>query len=67
MVEKNQNCMNCGHKCHCGTKCEQEIVNEFNEKYKITCCSNCRHEKKSDFDPDEVKYDSMDYDSFNGA
>jgi hypothetical protein len=33
----------------------------------ILCCSYCRHEKKNDFDENEVKYDSMDYDSFNGA
>ena len=60
-------CQNCGHDCHCGNKCEQELVNEFGEKYKIECCGYCRHEKKKDFDPDEVKYDASDYDSFNGA
>jgi len=45
----------------------QEIVNEYGEKYKIECCGYCRHVKKKDFDPEEVKYDSIDYDSFNGA
>ena len=67
MNKKTVYCDNCGHVCHCGNKCEQEIINEFNEKYKIECCGHCRHEKKADFDPDEVKYDTMDYDSFNGA
>jgi hypothetical protein len=56
-------CKNCGHQCHCGTKCEQEVVNEFNEKYKIECCGHCRHENWED----EVKYDTLDVDSFNGA
>ena len=55
-----KNCQNCGHDCHCGNKCEQELVNEFGEKYKIECCGNCRHEEKA-------KVNSMDYDSFNGA
>lgn len=67
MNKKNQNCLNCGHNCHCGSKCEQEIVNEFNEKYKIECCGHCRHEIKDGFDENEVIYDSMDYESFNGA
>ena len=43
MKEKKENCQNCGHDCHCEGKCEQEIVNEFGEKYKIECCRNCRH------------------------
>ena len=64
MNEKIDNCLNCGHTCHCNSKCKQEIVNEYGEKYEIECCGYCRH---SDFDSDEVKYDSMDYDSFNGA
>ena len=63
MTEKLKYCDNCGHICHCGDKCEQEIVNEFNEKYKITCCSSCRHGSWKD----EVKYDAGDYESFNGA
>jgi len=41
-------CQNCGHDCHCGGKCKQEVVNEFGEKYKIECCGNCRHEKKQE-------------------
>ena len=53
-------CQNCGHDCHCGGKCEQEVVNEFGEKYKIECCGNCRHEKKY------IKTSSPD-DLFNGA
>ena len=53
-------CQNCGHQCHCGTSCLQDMVSEFNEKYQIECCKSCRHEKKP-------KVDSMDYDSFNGA
>ena len=67
MIEKKSYCDNCGHDCHCGNKCEQEITNEFNEKYKIECCGYCRHEKNDGFDPDEVKYDAGDYESFNGA
>ena len=67
MEEKKSNCQNCGHDCHCGGKCKQEITNEFGEKYKIECCGNCRHESKDSFDENEIKYDSMDYDSFNGA
>ena len=60
MEEKQTYCQNCGHDCHCGGKCKQEVVNEFGEKYKIECCGNCRHEKKS-------IPDSGDYESFNGA
>ena len=69
-MEKQEYCQNCGHKCHCDTKCTQEITNEFGEKYKIECCVNCRHRNyntKDGFDPDEVKYDTLDIDSFNGA
>ena len=62
-----KNCQNCGHDCHCSSKCEQELVNEFGKKYKIECCGYCRHEKNEDFDPNEVKYDAGDYESFNGA
>jgi len=60
-------CQNCGHNCHCGGKCMQEQINEDGKKYKIECCGHCRHEEKKDFDPDEVKYDAGDYESFNGA
>tara|TARA_Y100000004_G_scaffold191026_1_gene249114 strand:+ start:617 stop:820 length:204 start_codon:yes stop_codon:yes gene_type:complete len=67
MKEKNQYCDNCGHDCHCDGKCQQEVVNEFGEKYKIECCGNCRHEEKDGFDPNEVIYDSGDHESFNGA
>ena len=35
-------CSNCGHDCHCGGSCKQEIVTEFNEKYEIECCKHCR-------------------------
>jgi hypothetical protein len=45
----------------------QEQINEDGKKYKIECCGHCRHEEKKDFDPDEVKYDAGDYESFNGA
>ena len=55
-----KNCQNCGHECHCGGKCKQEVTTEFGEKHKIECCGNCRHEEKA-------KVNSMDYDSFNGA
>ena len=41
-------CKNCGHDCHCGKKCEQEITNEFNEKYKIECCGFCRCDKDNE-------------------
>ena len=47
MEEKKTNCQNCGHDCHCGGKCRQEVTNEFGEKYKIECCGNCRHEEKT--------------------
>jgi len=67
MKEKNQYCDNCGHDCHCDGKCQQEVINEFGEKYKIECCGNCRHEEKDGFDPNEVIYDSGDHESFNGA
>ena len=43
MEEKQTFCENCGHNCHCGGKCKQEIVDEFGEKYKIECCGHCRH------------------------
>jgi len=56
-------CQNCGHDCHCGGKCKQEVVNEFGEKYKIECCGNCRHDVDIEA---ETKYD-LDEDSFNGA
>jgi len=39
-------CQNCGHNCHCGGKCKQEIVNENGEKYKIECCGHCRHKEE---------------------
>ena len=67
MEEKKTNCQNCGHDCHCGGKCKREEVNELGEKYEIECCGNCRHEEKDGFDPEEVKYDAGDYESFNGA
>ena len=35
MEEKETFCENCGHNCHCGGKCKQEIVDEFGEKYKM--------------------------------
>ena len=62
-----KNCQNCGHSCHCNSKCEQEVVNEFGEKYKIECCSFCRHEKNEIDWEDTVKYDAGDYETFNGA
>lgn len=43
MEKKQIFCENCGHNCHCGTKCTQKIINEFNEQYKIECCAHCRH------------------------
>ena len=67
MEEKKQYCQNCGHDCHCGGKCKQEVTNEFGEKYKIECCGKCRHKEKDGFDENEVKYDAGDYESFNGA
>jgi len=57
-------CQNCGHDCHCGGKCMQEQINEFNEKYKIECCGNCRHENNK---INHKKDGSLDVDSFNGA
>ena len=59
-----KNCQNCGHDCHCGGKCKQEVTNEFGEKYKIECCGHCRHE---DTETDKKEYNSGDYESFNGA
>ena len=59
-------CQNCGHMCHCGSNCMQDVTNEFGEKYQIECCKSCRHEKDG-FDEDEEKYDTLDIDSFNGA
>ena len=35
-------CNNCGHQCHCGSACKQEVVSEFGEKYEIECCKQCR-------------------------
>ena len=58
-----KNCQNCGHDCHCGGHC----MKDYDGNGEILCCSNCRHEEKKDFDPNEVKYDASDYDSFNGA
>ena len=63
MEEKNQKCQNCGHDCHCGGHC----MKKYDEKSEILCCSHCRHKVDTDFDENEVIYDSMDYDSFNGA
>ena len=62
MTKKIQKCQNCGHDCHCGGHC----IKDYDGKGEILCCSHCRHIKNDGFDPDEVKYDSMDYDSFNG-
>jgi len=56
-------CQNCGHNCHCNGYCFQN----YGEKQETLCCTHCRHNEKDGFDPNEVKYDSMDYDSFNGA
>jgi len=42
----------------------QEQTNEFNEKYKIECCGNCRHENNK---INHKKDGSLDVDSFNGA
>ena len=56
MKEKHEFCQNCGHKCHCGEKCEQN----YGEKEKTVCCTHCRCEKDS-------KKDILDEDSFNGA
>jgi hypothetical protein len=62
-----KNCQNCGHQCHCGTSCIQQHTDGDGKQLEIECCKECRHEKSNDFDPDEVKYDTLDYDSFNGA
>ena len=56
-------CQNCGHNCHCGGDC----MKDYDGKGEILCCGHCRHKVDTDFDPEEVKYDSMDYESFNGA
>ena len=48
MEEKKTYCQNCGHNCHCGGKCKQEVTNEFGEKYNIECCGNCRHEESKE-------------------
>jgi len=42
-------------------------MKNYDGNSEILCCSHCRHKKDDGFDPDEVKYDSMDYESFNGA
>jgi hypothetical protein len=42
-------------------------MKKYDENSEILCCSHCRHKTDTDFDENEVKYDSMDYDSFNGA
>ena len=63
MSKKNKKCQNCGHNCHCGGYC----FKDYGEKQETLCCTHCRHEENDGFDPDEVKYDSMDYESFNGA
>ena len=51
-------CSNCGHNCHCGNACKQEVINEFGEKYEIECCKNCRC--------DNVKKSEQEA-GFNGA
>ena len=63
MTKIIQKCQNCGHDCHCGGHC----MKNYDGNSEILCCSHCRHKKDDGFDPDEVKYDSMDYESFNGA
>ena len=67
MKEKQEFCQNCGHICHCDSNCEQEVVNEFGEKYQIECCKSCRHEIYDGSWKDTIKYDTLDVDSFNGA
>ena len=62
-----KNCQNCGHHCHCGTSCQQDVIDEFGNKYQIECCKHCRHETVEDSWEDTVKYDAGDYESFNGA
>ena len=63
MLKEIQKCQNCGHDCHCGGHC----MKDYDGNGEILCCSYCRHKKNNDFDENEVIYDSMDYDSFNGA
>ena len=56
-------CQNCGHDCHCEGYCLQDS----GEKEATVCCTYCRHKENDESWKDEVKYDTMDYDSFNGA
>ena len=37
-----ENCMNCGHDCHCGGDCMQD----YDGNGEIKCCGHCRHEEK---------------------
>jgi len=39
------NCSNCGHNCHCGTKCMQIHKDGDGNSVEIECCKNCRCEK----------------------
>lgn len=57
-------CQNCGHECHCGTVCVQNHKDGDQNEVQIHCCASCRHD---DIKINEEKYNTMDYDSFNGA
>jgi len=63
MVNSQKYCQNCGHESHCGEKCLQD----YGEKEKTVCCTNCRCEKDDDSWEDTVKYDLNNEDLFNGA
>ena len=63
MNNNKKNCLNCGHEAHCGENCYQD----YGESQKTLCCTHCRCEKEDDSWKDEVKFDLLDEDSFNGA
>lgn len=48
MEEKNTNCQNCGHDCHCGGKCKQNYTDGDGKKIQIECCGNCRHSENEE-------------------
>ena len=60
MSNNTKNCLNCGHESHCGENCYQD----YGEKEKTLCCTNCRCEKEDESWKDEVIFD---IESFNGA
>jgi hypothetical protein len=40
-------CQNCGHDCHCGGSCMQDLHDGDMKPVTIECCKHCRHKDEN--------------------